>query len=93
MANTTQDNALALDATVGPDPTDIFSLESDNLNWSDELINDVPKTAIWSPTMGFSTVDEEVLSKCEEAINLLSNAGVEIMKKKPYGTKILLMIG
>ena len=80
MANTTQDNALALDATVGPDPTDIFSLESDNLNWSDELINDVPKTAIWSPTMGFSTVDEEVLSECEEAINLLSNAGVEIIE-------------
>ena len=82
MANTTQDNALALDATVGPDPTDIFSLESDNLNWSDELINDVPKTVIWSPTMGFSTVDEEVLSKCEEAIHLLSNAGVEIIEKE-----------
>ena len=53
MANTTKDNALALDATVGPHPTDIFSLEEDNTNWFDQLNEDLPKTAIWSSTMGF----------------------------------------
>ncbi len=81
MANTTQDNALALDATVGPHPTDIFSLESENLNWSEQLTDELPKTAIWSPTMGFSTLDKEVQIKCEAAINSLANAGVEIIEK------------
>ena len=82
MANTTEDNALALDATVGPHPTDIFSLEEENLNWSENLIDDLPKTAIWSPTMGFSNVDKEILSACEKAINLLADSGVEIIEKE-----------
>ena len=82
MANTTEDNALALDATIGPHPTDIFSLEEENLNWSENLIDDLPKTAIWSPTMGFSNVDKEILSACEKAINLLADSGVEIIEKE-----------
>ena len=82
MANTTEDNALALDATVGPHPTDIFSLEEENLNWSENLVDDLPKTAIWSPTMGFSEIDKEVLSACEKAINLLADSGVEIIEKE-----------
>ena len=87
MANTTEDNALALDATVGPDPTDIFSLEEENLNWSESLGNDLPKTAIWSPTMGFSNVDKEILSACEKAIHLLADSGVEIIEKKTIWEK------
>ena len=82
LANSTEDNAMALDATVGPDPTDIFSLESENLNWAKQLNDELPKTVIWSPTMGFSTVDKEILSTCEKAINTLANAGVEIIEKE-----------
>ena len=81
MANTTADTALALDASVGADPTDIFSLEGGNPNWLNQLTGDLPKTAIWSPTMGFSTLDKEVQIKCEAAINSLANAGVEIIEK------------
>ena len=82
MANTTEDNALALDATVGPHPTDIFSLEGENLDWLGSLTEELPKTAIWSPTMGFSSVDKEILSKCETAINALADSGVEIIEKE-----------
>ena len=82
MANSTEDNALALDATVGPHPTDIFSLESKDIDWSGQLTEELPKSAIWSPTMGFSTVDKEILSKCEAAINKLADAGVEIIEKE-----------
>ena len=82
MANTTKDNALALDATVGPHPTDIFSLEGENLNWFSQLTGELPKSAIWSPTMGFSTVDKEVMEQCEIAINKLADAGVEIIEKE-----------
>ena len=82
MARTTMDSALALDATVGPDPTDIFSLEGRNLNWAQQLSEELPQTAIWSPTMGFSKVDKEVLNVCEKAISELQNAGVNIIEKE-----------
>ena len=82
MANTTKDNTLALDSTVGPHPTDIFSLEEENTDWFEQLNDDLPKTAIWSATMGFSTVDKEVLAACEKAINSLADAGVEIIEKE-----------
>ena len=81
MANTTEDTVLALDATVGADPTDIFSLEGENPNWSKQLTENLPKTAIWSPTMGFSTVDKEVLEVCEKAVKSLEDAGVTIIEK------------
>ena len=81
MANKTEDTVLALDATVGADPTDIFSLEGGNPNWSKQLKETLPKTAIWSPTMGFSTVDKEVLEVCEKAIKSLEDAGVTIIEK------------
>ena len=81
MANTTEDTVLALDATVGANPTDIFSLEGGNPNWSKQLTENLPKTAIWSPTMGFSTVDKEVLEVCEKAIKSLEDAGVTIIEK------------
>ena len=82
MARTTMDSALALDATVGPDPTDIFSLEGRNLKWAQQLSEELPQTAIWSPTMGFSKVDKEVLNVCEKAISELQNAGVNIIEKE-----------
>ena len=81
MSNTTEDTVLALDATVGANPTDIFSLEGGNPNWSKQLTENLPKTAIWSPTMGFSTVDKEVLEVCEKAIKSLEDAGVTIIEK------------
>ena len=81
MANTTEDTVLALDATVGANPTDIFSLEGGNPNWSKQLTENLPKTAIWSPTMGFSTVDKEVLEVCEKAVKSLEDAGVTIIEK------------
>jgi Asp-tRNA(Asn)/Glu-tRNA(Gln) amidotransferase A subunit family amidase len=81
MANTTMDSAIALDASIGAHPTDIFSLEGGSQNWASQLNGQLPKTAIWSPTMGFSTMDKEVLDSCEQAISLLQEAGVEIIEK------------
>ena len=82
MARTTIDTTLALDATIGSHPSDIFSLESHSTNWRDQLqAGNLPKTVIWSPTMGFSTVDKEILSICEQAIQTLRDAGVTIIEK------------
>ena len=82
MAISTKDNAIALDATVGPHPTDIFSLESENLGWAEQLTEKLPESVIWSPTMGFSNVDKEIMSHCENAINKLADAGVKIIEKE-----------
>ena len=81
MAISTKDNAIALDATVGPHPTDIFSLESENLGWAEQLTEKLPESVIWSPTMGFSNVDKEIMSHCENAINKLADAGVKIIER------------
>ena len=87
MAYKTDDSALALDATVGPHSTDIFSLESEDSDWHGQLDGKLPESAIWSPTMGFSHVDKEVLSHCEKAVNLLSEAGVKIIEKETIWDK------
>ena len=58
------------------------NLEGENLDWLGSLTEELPKTAIWSPTMGFSSVDKEILSKCETAINALADSGVEIIEKE-----------
>jgi len=81
MANTTKDTVLALDATKGQHPTDIFSLDGEE-NWSSNISTELPEKIIWSPTMGFSTVDNQVLEICEKAISSLEGAGVEVIVKE-----------
>ncbi len=79
MANTTDDTTLALDAVKGEHPTDIFSLDGEG-DWSPHITeSNLPTKIIWSPTMGFSTVDKDVLAICEEAISELEKAGVEVV--------------
>lgn len=81
MARTTLDTALALDVTVGDHATDIFALEGDGADWASQLTNAaLPEKVIWSPTMGFATVDKEILAICEKAIEKLQAAGVTIIE-------------
>ena len=81
MANNTDDTLLALDVAKGEHPTDIFSLDGES-DWSSSVTeNNLPNKVIWSPTMGFSTVDKEVMAICEKAISELEQAGVEVILK------------
>jgi len=81
MANNTDDTLLALDVAKGEHPTDIFSLDGES-DWSSSVTeNNLPNKVIWSPTMGFSTVDKEVMALCEKAISELEQAGVEVILK------------
>ena len=36
--------------------------------------------AIWAPTMGYATVDSEVLQACNRAVEALADAGVEVVE-------------
>jgi aspartyl-tRNA(Asn)/glutamyl-tRNA(Gln) amidotransferase subunit A len=81
MTRTTLDTALALDVAVGDHATDIFGQEGDGADWASQLTNAaLPEKVIWSPTMGFATLDKEILAICEKAVEKLQAAGVTIIE-------------
>ncbi len=83
MALRTRDIALALDAVCGNEPTDLFGLPDLPSPLRARLDADNrPKRIIWSPTMGYATVDKEVLAQCEAAIGRIADAGVEVIERK-----------
>jgi Asp-tRNA(Asn)/Glu-tRNA(Gln) amidotransferase A subunit family amidase len=83
MTRTVRDAALALDACVGPDPTDIFGHPAPPGPWRPQLgqPGDVapPERVVWCPNLGFGTVDAEVLRVCEAAVAKLADAGTEVI--------------
>src|SRR5690606_8553705 len=79
MARTARDLALVLDAVVGPEPTDLASLPLPEASWSrslDEL--HPPRAVVWAPTLGYASVDAEVLAVCEAAVRRLEEAGTAV---------------
>ena len=81
MARTTLDTAYVLDQTVGDCKTDIFSLPDKTESWYDGVqAATLPKTVIWSATMGFATLDDEIRAKSENAIALLRSNGVKVIE-------------
>ena len=80
MARRIRDVTLALDAVVGPEATDLRSLPMPDSSWSRSL-QDIhpPRKVAWSPTLGYATVDREVLEVCEGAIKVLEGLGTEIV--------------
>jgi len=84
MAAKVRDITLALDNVVGPDATDLRSLPMPDTSWSRSL-NELhpPRKIGWSPTLGYATVDSEVLSICEAAVKLLEGLGTEIVEVDP----------
>jgi aspartyl-tRNA(Asn)/glutamyl-tRNA(Gln) amidotransferase subunit A len=79
MAWRTVDLALSLDAVIGPDPTDLRSLPMPEASWQSAVDDPhVPLQVVWSPTLGYATVDDEVLSMCEAAVRRLSSLGAAV---------------
>jgi aspartyl-tRNA(Asn)/glutamyl-tRNA(Gln) amidotransferase subunit A len=81
MARTIREVALALDAVVGPEPTDLRSLPMPEASWSRSL-EDVhpPRRVGWAPTLGFAPVDREVRAVCEAAMERLAGLGTEVVE-------------
>ncbi|HSL58966.1 MAG TPA: amidase family protein [Acidimicrobiales bacterium] len=80
MTRTTRDAAVALDACVGHEPTDPYSLPSPAASWAAALDGDVLPTRVgYSRTMGFATVDPEIGRVVDGAVDALVGAGVEVV--------------
>ncbi|HSS08765.1 MAG TPA: amidase family protein [Acidimicrobiales bacterium] len=81
MARTSVEVACALDAVIGPDPTDLGSLPMPEPSWTGALDRPhVPMAVAWSPTLGYAPVDAEVRAVCEQAVGVLSDAGARVVE-------------
>lgn len=81
MARRMRDVVTALDLTVSPDPSDLYSLPIPEASWTAALEDPrPPKRIAWSPTLGYAPVDKEVLALCESALDVLESLGSEIVE-------------
>lgn len=81
MARTVRDITLALDAVVGPDPTDLRALPMPDASWTRSLEGiRLPRKVGWSPTLGYAQVDREVAAACARAVEALAAAGTEVVE-------------
>jgi Asp-tRNA(Asn)/Glu-tRNA(Gln) amidotransferase A subunit family amidase len=81
MARRTRDVALALDSIVGPYSRDLRSLPAPIAPWSPSLESvRAPKKVAWSPTLGLTQVDPEIIAACQLALQVLEDNGVEIVE-------------
>ncbi|HJR25398.1 MAG TPA: amidase [Acidimicrobiales bacterium] len=81
MARTIREVTLALDAVVGPEPTDLRSLPMPDASWCRSLEElHPPRRVGWAPTLGYAPVDREVRSVCEAAVKRLEALGTEIVE-------------
>ncbi len=84
MARTIREVTLALDAVVGPDATDLRSLPMPETSWTRSLEQlHAPRKVGWAPTLGYAQVDKEVATICEAALELLADAGTEVVEVDP----------
>jgi Asp-tRNA(Asn)/Glu-tRNA(Gln) amidotransferase A subunit family amidase len=79
MARTTSDIVTALDAVLGPDPTDLRSLPMPEPSWLGAIDDPhLPMNVAWAPTLGYANVDTEVRDVCEKAVGLLAGMGAQV---------------
>ena len=84
MARQIRDVTLALDAVVGPEPTDLRSLPMPDSSWTRSLAElHPPRKVGWSLTLGYAQVDAEVRAICEAALRTLEDLGTEIVDVDP----------
>jgi aspartyl-tRNA(Asn)/glutamyl-tRNA(Gln) amidotransferase subunit A len=84
MARTVRDITLALDAVVGPEPTDLRSLPMPDTSWTRSIGSlNAPRKVGWSATLGYAAVDSEVRSICEAALKVLEGLGTEVVDVDP----------
>ncbi len=82
MARRIRDVALALDAVVGPEATDPYSLPMPKGETWRGSLDDVhpPRKVLWSPDLGYGQVDAEVAAACRDAVDALADKGTEVVE-------------
>ena len=73
MTRTSLETAAALDVTVGDLATDIFAQCDKPDSWLVGVQSaGLPESIVWSPTMGFATVDKEIMALIPVRMEILS---------------------
>jgi len=81
MARSVADIVVALDAVIGPDPTDLRSLPIPESSWLGAIEEaHLPMKVAWSPTLGYASVDDEVMRLCRAAVDAFGEMGAEIVE-------------
>jgi Asp-tRNA(Asn)/Glu-tRNA(Gln) amidotransferase A subunit family amidase len=81
MAGSVADITVALDAVIGPHPTDLRSLPLPEAPWRGALVGArVPAKVAWSPTLGYAPVDTEVRKVCERAAGVMEDIGADVVE-------------
>jgi len=79
MARRMPDVVFALDAVIGPDPTDLRSLPMPEPSWMGAVDGaHVPMRIAWSPTLGYAPLDDEVRSVCERGVRAMEAMGAQV---------------
>jgi aspartyl-tRNA(Asn)/glutamyl-tRNA(Gln) amidotransferase subunit A len=81
LARTVADTVAALDAVLGPDPSDLRSLPMPEPSWLGAIEQPhLPMKVAWSPTLGYAEVDAEVRAICQAAVDRLAGLGAEVVE-------------
>lgn len=81
LGRTIEDAVVALDAVVGPEPTDLQALPRPEASWCDALVEPrVPARVAWSPALGFTEVDRSVMAVAERVVGVLDSLGVDVVE-------------
>ncbi len=81
LTTSVADTVAVLDTVVGPDPSDRTSLPMPERSWLDALEDlHLPRQVVWSPTLGYAGVDDEIATACAAAVDRLADAGVRIVE-------------
>ena len=84
MGRTVADVALMLDAMAGFDPRDPRTMRGDAVSYVDSLTATAPATRIaWSPDLGVTVVDPEIIAICAEAVAGFSAVGATVEEACP----------
>lgn len=79
MARLIDDVVFALDMCVGPHPTDPFSLPRSGAPWYEAIApKRLPASVVWSPTLGYADVDDEIAQICAAAVEKLAGTGTVV---------------
>ncbi|HET9444070.1 MAG TPA: amidase family protein, partial [Acidimicrobiales bacterium] len=81
IAATVVDTVTALDAVLGPDPSDLRSIPMPEPSWLAAVQRPhLPMKVGWSPTLGYAEVDEAVAAVCRAAVDRLAGLGAEVVE-------------
>ena len=84
MTRTVADAALALSVIAGPDERDVSSLPGERADYVKSLKGSLKGLRVaWSPTLGYATVDSEVLAAAERAAGRWKKFGCRLERVDP----------